>query len=137
MKRLARDAPAVFEWLFPTWSDPQALALVVLGRLVLDASLTAIVARTFGRRSAVTAVAAAVTIGSAVTMVLVLRPGTLGTNAANVELLAQLGLLGVAGYAVARTPSAPRIGAFALVGVAALALWLLSIPIYGEATVAP
>jgi len=127
----------VFEWLFPNWTNPHVLAGLVAVRTVLDASFTVVVADALGVRSPATAVAIGVTLLSPVVMVLVLRPGGLGHSASLAELVAQLGLLAVAGYAVYVNPSSRRVVVTAALSLAALALAVVMIPIYGEATVAP
>lgn len=127
----------MFEWLFPNWTNPHVLAALVAARALLDVSLTAVVADALGIRSPATAVAATVTLLSPVVMVLVLRPDGLGYPASLAELTSQLGLLAVAGYAVYADPSPRRVAVAAVVSLAALALAVVMIPIYGEATVAP
>ena len=126
----------MFEWLFPNWTNPGVLAAVVAGRTLLNGGLTAVVARAAGHRSLLAVVAAAVTVASAAVTVLVLR-GTLGHGPSLAEMAAQLCLLALAGAAVYRHPSRGRVAAVALLTVAVLALGLLMVPIYGEATVAP
>lgn len=134
---LPKQIRRMFDWLFPTWSNPALLAAVVAARGLLDASLTAIVGDALGYRSPLTLAAAAVTLLSVVVMVLVLRPGTLGHRASLVEIAGQLGLVAVGAYAVYANPSTGRIVGVALVSVGILALAGLTIPLYGEATVAP
>lgn len=127
----------MFEWLFPNWSSPHVVTALVAVRTLLNTSLTAIVADAVGSESPLTAVAASVTAASAVVMVLVLRPGVLGHRASLAEIVAQLGLVAVAGYAVYANPSTQRVVAAVLVSVAALAFAVVAIPFYGEATIAP
>lgn len=127
----------MFDWLFPNWSNPTFLTALLTVRTLLNASLTTVIADAIGSKSPLTAVAAGVTLLSAVVMVLVLRPGVLGHRASLAELVAQLGLLGIAGYAVYTNPSTQRLVVAGLVSFFALALVVLMIPLYGEATVAP
>lgn len=126
----------MFEWLFPGWTNPHVLALLVGARLLFDAGLTAVVARSLGVRSSATAAAAGASVCSAATTVLVLR-GVFGTHAANVELLVQLGLVVLAGVAASRRRATGTLLGFALAAAGALVLGLLAVPLYGEATVAP
>jgi hypothetical protein len=128
----------MFDWLFPNWSNPAGIALVLSLRLACNAGLTALVARRLGRRHRRSVAMAGGTVASIVITVLVLRPGGLGLDASRVEFVLQLALLAVAGYTVAREPRGIR-------GVLpALAVWLVAafltfvmIIIYGEALVAP
>ncbi|WP_254768160.1 hypothetical protein [Salinilacihabitans rarus] len=125
------------EWLFPNWSDPATIAALVGARFLLNATLAAMVARSAGHRSSPAAAAAGLTLFSTSVTVLVLRPGGPGLHASYVELLAQVALLALAGYAVRANPSPARALATAVAVVGAASLLLLSIPVYGEATVAP
>lgn len=131
------DTDAMVEWLFPNWSNPAAIAAVVAVRTLLNAALAGVVAASVGWRSRLTAAAAAVTLGSALVMVLVLRPGVLEHRASLVDLVAQLGLLALGGYAVSRDPTIGRAAAFAVVALVTLAVGMYTVPLYGEATVAP
>lgn len=127
----------VAEWLFPNWSDPDAIAALVGVRVALNTTLAALVVRAVGRRSSLSAAAVGLTLFSASATVLVLRPGGLGLHASYVELFAQVALIALAGYAVRANPSIGRAVATAAVVVGAATLLLLMIPVYGEATVAP
>lgn len=129
--------PTVLETLFPNWSSPATIAALVALRVGCNGCLVAITARAAGVRTLVTGTVAGLTVFSAVAMVLVLRPGVLGYRASNLELLAQVALLLAASYAVYANPSTGLIVAAAVVLVAATALLLFTIPVYGEAFVAP
>ncbi|SDM82204.1 hypothetical protein SAMN04487949_2704 [Halogranum gelatinilyticum] len=127
-----------FDWLFPTWSDPLAIAVFVGLRVLANSSLTLLVARVAGSAAVATKILAGGTALSAVVTVSVLRPGGLGLTASYVELLVQVGLLVIAGYAVYSRPTDRRTGlATALVLVVAALLTLATVPLYGEALVAP
>lgn len=135
----------MFEWLFPNWSAPASLAALVGVKLLLDVALTALVAATSAvgesRWSALTVVAAGLAVVSTVLTVLVLR-GTLGLGASYVGFLVHAALLVLAGYAVYSTPSSRRRVAVPRrvtvpVFLGAIAVALVLIPLYGEATVAP
>ena len=127
-----------FDWLFPTWSDPFAVTVFVALRVLTNCSLTLLAARVAGSDAAVTRILAAGTALSAVVSVSVLRPGGLGLNASYVERLVQVGLLVVGGYAVYSRPTDRRTTlATAVVLLAAALLALATVPLYGEALVAP
>lgn len=127
----------MFEWLFPNWSNPAAVVALVAARVGVDAALTAAVADAVGRRSLPAVGAATATLLSGVLMVLVLRPGGPGLRASYVELLLQVGLVVVAGYVAYAHRSTARRATVAAAGTGVLALLLVSVPIYGEALVAP
>lgn len=132
-----RERSSVFDWLFPNWSTPALVAGVVALRFLLNAGLTSLVAGATGRSSRATVAAGAITVGGAVVAVLVLRGGTLGRSASLVDLLAQLALIGLGGYATYGHRSRGRVLAYAVLGLATLAVGLYTIPLYGESTVAP
>ncbi|MFC5366899.1 hypothetical protein [Salinirubrum litoreum] len=128
----------MFDWLFPNWSNPAGIALLLGVRLGCNVALTALVARRLGRRHRRTVAMAAGTLASTVITVLVLRPGGLGLAASRVEFVLQLTLLAVAGYTVAREPRGVRGVLPALgVGLVATFLTLVMVVVYGEALVAP
>lgn len=127
----------MLEALFPGWSNPAVLAALVALRISVNGLLVAVVAATVGRDAPATAVSAGAALCSAVLVVTVLRPGGPGLNASYVELLAQLVVLGCAGYAAYSSREPRRALALGLVGALALLLGLYTIPIYGEAFVAP
>ncbi|KTG09146.1 hypothetical protein AUR64_15230 [Haloprofundus marisrubri] len=127
----------MFEWLFPGWSNPFAMVVFVSLRILLNAALTGLTARSAGRRSPLTLLVGAGTLVSAVMVVLLLRPGGLGYTASFVEFALQLVIVALAGYAVLSTDSKRRRVTTATTIVGALALLLFSVPIYGEAFVAP
>ena len=126
-----------FELLFPGWSNPLAVAGLVAARALCNCALTVLAARSVGRDAALTRAVAAATVISAGMTVLLLRPDGLGYRASFVELLVQVGLLSLAGSAVYANPTARRAAAAVGVGVVAAALSLFTIPVYGEAFVAP
>jgi hypothetical protein len=130
----------MLEWLFPGWSNPALLLAFVAARVAVNALLTALVAGAVGRRSRRVTAMAAWTVGSALLQVLLLRPGGLGLGSSYVELGGQLVLLVLAGGTLyARgdgQPPARRVaGLLAL--LVGLGLLLFTIPLYGEAFVAP
>lgn len=127
----------MFEWLFPNWSNPALLAVLVAARVVVDASLAATVADALGPGSLPARATVAATVLAAVSMVLVLRPGGLGLRASYVDLLLQVALVVVAGYVAYAHPSSFRRVAVVLAGTGAIALILVAVPLYGEALVAP
>ncbi|QZY00402.1 hypothetical protein [Halobaculum rubrum] len=127
----------MFEPLFPNWSSPAAVAGLVALLALSNATLVALVATASWGDRRRTALATAVAVGSVAAAVSVLRVGGLGNAGGNVELLARFMLILVAGRAVVSRPTAVRlvVGAVAVVG--ALVLLLVTVPLYGEATVAP
>ncbi|WP_331233468.1 hypothetical protein [Natronorarus salvus] len=127
----------MFEWLFPTWSDPTRLAAVVGLRVGLNVCLVVIAASAAGARTRLSVLAGCLTLASAVITVLALRPGGLGLPASYVELLVQMSLLVLVGYAVSTNPSTAESVAYVVVSLGAVALGLLMVPIYGETFVAP
>ena len=135
----------MFDWLFPTWTPSWAIAAVVALRLLGDLGLLAAV-RVAGDAAESVAVAA-LAFCSTVLTVAVFR-GTLGQTASHVEFVVQLSLLGIAAVAVRRgagertlaiagRPAATARSLALVAGILAFALLVLSIPLYGEATVAP
>jgi len=135
----------VFEWLFPNWTPAWAVAAVVALRLLGNLGLTAAVRGAADDAEAVAA--AALTFTSAFLTIAVLR-GDLGQTASYVEFVVQLSLLGIATVAVARgdgtrtfsllgRPTASARSVAAVAAFLALSLLVVSIPLYGEATVAP
>lgn len=127
----------MLDWLFPNWSNPFGLTMLVGMRILLNTSLTAIVARAVGLRTSLTAAVGTATVLSTVLMVLVLRPGVLGLRASYVEFFVQIILLILAGYTVYVYSSGTRRIVTAVLVVGATALLLFTIPLYGEAFVAP
>ena len=135
----------MFEWLFPNWTPAWAVAAVVALRLVGNLGLTAAVRGASDDAETVTTVA--LTFVSTVLTVAVLR-GDLGQTASHVEFLVQLSLLGIAAVAVARgdgkhpftvlgRPAATARSGAVVAAALVLSLLFVSIPLYGEATVAP
>ncbi|MXR42592.1 hypothetical protein GRX01_14755 [Halobaculum sp. WSA2] len=127
----------MFEPLFPNWSSPAAVAGFVALIALSNVTLVALVATAPGSGRRLTAVAAAVAVGSVAAAVSVLRLGGLGNAGGNVELLARFMLILVAGRAVVSRPTAVRIAAGAIAVGGALVLLVVTVPLYGEATVAP
>lgn len=128
----------MLDWLFPNWSDPLRITLFLALRLACNLGLTATVADRVGRRRPRTVGMATGTLASTVLAVLVLRPGVLGVRASFVEVLLQASLVGVALVTTYQRPNGWwRVAA--TVGLAAVALLfgLVTIPVYGEALVAP
>lgn len=126
----------MFDWLFPGWTAPGLLALVVTLRTLCNVGLTAAMWDASGSRLAVAA-GGALTVASTVLTVGVLR-GAFGLTVSHVESLLQVTLLVLAGVVIARGEASNRWRNRALVaGLAAVLLYLFSIPLFGEATVAP
>ena len=127
----------MLELLFPNWSNPLGIALFLAVRLACNVGLTATVAGRMGRRPRTVALATG-TLASTVLAVLVLRPGVLGVRASLVEVLLQASLVGVTLVTTYQRPEGWR-AVVATVGLVAVALLLglVTIPVYGEALVAP
>ncbi|QLG62187.1 hypothetical protein [Halorarum salinum] len=126
----------MFEWLFPTWTNPAVLALIVGARTLANGALAVLVARSRSPGTAITGVAAGLALLSTALTVSVLR-GDLGLGASYLEFAVQVALVGLAGVAVRSNPSTGRWRATALAAFCAVGLLLITIPLYGEATVAP
>ena len=125
----------MFEWLFPNWSHPTFLTALVGAKTLLNTALTALVAESNSTTSRSTVVMAGLTVTSTVLTVLVLREN-LGIGASYVEFLAQVAVLVLTGYTAHSKPSLRR-RATLPVFLGIIALSLIMIPLYGEATVAP
>ena len=126
----------MFDWLFPTWTAPGLLTLVVALRTLCNGVLTASMWDASRSRLALVA-GGALTIASTGLTIGVLR-GTFGLTVSHVESLVQLSLLVLAAIVVAVGEGSSRSRNRAIVaGVAAVLLYLFSIPLFGEATVAP
>lgn len=123
----------MFDWLFPGWTPAWAVVAVVALRVLCNVGLTAAVREAAGDAETVTA--AALTLCSAGLTVAVLR-GDLGRPASYAEFVVQLSLLGIVAAAVLRGDGGGRRRAI-VAGCGALVLLLVSVPLYGEATVAP
>lgn len=126
----------MFEWLFPTWTNPAVLALIVGARALVNATLTTLVAESRGPTAGFTIVAAVFTLLSTAISVPVLR-GDPGLDASYLEFVVQVALVSLAGYVVYSSPSTRRARATILTAFCAIALLIVVIPLYGEATVAP
>ncbi|WP_224268141.1 hypothetical protein [Haloprofundus salinisoli] len=127
----------MFEWLFPEWSNPLGLTAFVGLRILFNVALTALAASAVGRRAPLTAAMAAGTLLSATMVILLLRRGTLGYTASFVEFGIQLAIVVLAAYVAYGDHSMKRRVATATTLVGALTLLLFTVPIYGEAFVAP
>lgn len=127
----------MFDWLFPNWSNPLHLTVLVGMRIIFNGYLTMMVAKAVGLRTLHTAVMGTVTLLSAVSTILLLRQSGLGLNASYVEFLLQVMLIAIAGYVVYSYPSSTRRIVTAIVFIGAAVLLMVMIPIYGEAFVAP
>lgn len=126
----------MFDWLFPTWTSPGLLALVVGLRTLCNVGLTASMREASGADRAVAA-GAALTLASLGLTVGALR-GSFGLAVSHVESLVQVSLLVLTGAVVLRGNGGKRARDRAiLAGAGAVVLSLLSIPLFGEATVAP
>lgn len=124
----------MFDWLFPGWTAPWLLTVLVALRTLCNVGLTAAV-RDASDSTAAVGAAAALTVASTVLTVGVLR-GAFGLTVSHVESLVQLTLLALAAVVVARGDGTGRRRAV-VAGAAAVLLYLFSIPLFGEATVAP
>lgn len=125
----------VAELLFPGWSNPLGLVALVASRFVVNVSVSALAVRTLPSPTPLVAVGA--TVLSLVLTVGVLRPGLLGLQASYLEAVVQLTLVAVAVYAGYTSSSRTLTVLGAVTAILALALLAVSVPIYGEATVAP
>jgi hypothetical protein len=126
----------VFEWLFPNWTAPWLLTALVVARTLCNLGLTAAI-REASESTLAVAAGGALTVASTVLTVGVLR-GTFGITVSHVESLLQLALLVLAGVVVLRNEGRTRGRNWAiLAGAGAVLLYLFSIPLFGEATVAP
>ncbi len=126
----------MFDWLFPNWTSPAFLTLLVALRTLCNLGLTASIRDATGSVLAVAA-GGALTVASTVLTVGVLR-GAFGITVSHGESLVQLTLLVLAAVVVLRGEADSRARNLAiLAGTAAVLLYLVSIPLFGEATVAP
>ena len=126
----------MFDWLFPNWSAPEILTLIVALRTLWNVVLTLSIREAAESLPPVVA-SGALTAASTVLTVGVLR-GTFGITVSHVESLVQLTLLLLAVVAVRRGDASSRARNGVIIGgTAAVVLYLLSIPLFGEATVAP
>ncbi|MFC6905027.1 hypothetical protein [Halalkalicoccus tibetensis] len=130
-------ADTVFEWLFPGWQNPAALAAIVGLRALCNGSLVVLLVRSLGIRHPFTTIAAGLAVFSTALTVLLLRPGGPGLYASYVELAGQALLLALAGAGLSLRSSARRTALGGVLIVGALSISALMIPIYGEAFVAP
>ncbi|WP_435143423.1 hypothetical protein [Halobaculum sp. P14] len=124
------------EWLFPNWSSPVAVAAVVAAKAFLNAVLTARTAALSGEDSRAPFVAGGLTVCSTVLAVFVLR-GTLGLAASYLEVALQAALLVLVAVVTYSAAENRRLAVTVPALLAAAALLLVTIPLYGEATVAP
>lgn len=119
--------------LLPGWSNPVGLLALVAVRLVVNLAVGLLAVRRFG---SVGLLAVGAAVASTAITLAVLRPGGLGLAASRLEALLQLGLIVLAGSLAVRADR--RLAVFCVVlALVALALLAVSLPIYGEATVAP
>lgn len=126
----------MFDWLFPTWTSPGLLTLVVGLRTLCNVGLAASMWEASDADRAAVA-GAALTLVSLGLTVGVLR-GSFGLAVSHVESLVQVSLLVLTGAVVARGDGGKRARHWAiLAGAGAVVLYLFSIPLFGEATVAP
>lgn len=125
----------VLDSVFPGWSNPARIAGLVVGRFLLNCAVAGLVARVL--RSPLAAVAGAAAVVSLALTVGVLRPGLLGIEASYLEAAVQLGVVGLALWVGLAADSRALTLAALLVAVLAVCLLAVSVPIYGEATVAP
>jgi len=127
----------MLESLFPGWSNPIQLTVLVGMRFIFNVYLTIMMAKAVGSRTLHTAVMGAITVVSAALTILLLRQSGLGISASYVEFLLQVVLIAIAGYVVYTYPSGTRRIVTAVVFLGTVVLLAVMIPIYGEAFVAP
>ena len=127
----------MLESLFPGWSNPIQLTVLVGMRFIFNVYLTIMMAKAVGSRTLHTAVMGAITVVSAALTILLLRQSGLGISASYVEFLLQVVLIAIAGYVVYTYPSGTRRIVTAVVFLGTVVLLIVMIPIYGEAFVAP
>lgn len=132
---LAVHRGVVLDSVFPGWSNPLGIAALVTARFVVNCSVSGLAARTF--RSSVAALAVAGAVLSLLLMIGVLRPGLLGIRASYLEAAVQLGLVLLAVTTAVVSDSRGFTVAAAALALLGLGLLAVSLPIYGEATVAP
>ena len=126
----------MFDWLFPNWTAPEIVTLLVALRALWNVVLTLSIREAAESLPPVVA-AGALTVASTVLTVGVLR-GDFGITVSRVESLVQLTLLALAVVVVRRGDGSRRARNGVIAGgTAAVVLYLLSIPLFGEATVAP
>ncbi|GAB7013647.1 hypothetical protein [Halolamina salina] len=125
----------MFEWLFPGWTSPGLLTALVVARTLCNLGLTAAI-REASESAVAVAAGGALTVATTTLTVGVLR-GTFGITASHVESLLQLALLVLAGVVVLREGGTRGRNWAILASAGAVLLYLFSIPLFGEATVAP
>ncbi|WP_053947494.1 hypothetical protein [Halolamina sediminis] len=125
----------MFDWLFPGWTAPGVLTALVVTRTLCNLGLTAAIREASESVLGVVA-GGALTVASTVLTVGILR-GTFGITVSHVESILQLALLMLAGVVVLREGSTRGRSWAILAGAGAVLLYLFSIPLFGEATVAP
>ena len=121
--------------MFPGWSNPAGLVALVAARFVVNLSASLVAARAL--RSPFPAIAVGGAVVSLLLAVAVIRPGLAGIRASYVEALLQFGIVALTVYAGYTSSSRWVTVAAAAVALLALAGLAVSLPIYGEATVAP
>ena len=126
----------MFDWLFPNWNASGIVTLVVAARAFWNVVL-ALAIRDAAESPRVVAACGALAGASTLLTVVVLRGVTLPL-VGTAELLAQLSLPVLALVVARRGDASSRARSAVVLGGAALTmLYLLSIPLLGEATVAP
>jgi len=105
-------------------------------RIALDVGLVALAADAVGVRALPAVVAAGLTLVSAGAIVAI-GTGAGRIRASYADVLAQVLVFPVVALAVLAAPSTLRVAALAVLGVPAAALVLYSVPVYGDAFVAP
>ncbi|GAA0298594.1 hypothetical protein [Halarchaeum salinum] len=123
-------------WPLAGWSDPASVATLLVVRVACNVALCLLVASADGTRARSTIAAVTLTGCSAVLMTVVVG-GTFGRPAGLLDIGVQVVLLVLAGYATCSSSARWRTLAFGSAALSTIALLLLSIVLYGEATVAP
>lgn len=122
----------IAETLFPTFSNPATVTLLLCARLALHCCFVGLVAGAFGRRSPLTVVAGLLAVVSAVLPPALLRPEGLWAGTVVLDFLAQLLLPTLAGYAVYRESSIRRWVGFGVLLAGAFFFFSTTVPLYGQ-----
>jgi hypothetical protein len=122
----------ITDTLFPTFSNPTTVTLLVCARFALHCCFVGLVGGAFGRRAPPTVAAATLAVVSAVLPPAILRPGGLWAGAAFLDFLAQLVLPALAGYAVYSESSVRRWIGFGVLLAGAFFFLSTTIPLYGQ-----
>ncbi|MBP1921035.1 hypothetical protein J2751_000018 [Halorubrum alkaliphilum] len=127
----------MFDALFPNWTNPEAIAVLIGLRLVCNVAMLAYVAHVAEVRSGYTATMGGLVAFSTVATAVLLTTGWGGQPLSYVELVSQVLVLGLSGYVALRVDPSPASVALLLAWPGAVLLLLAMVPVYGEAFVAP